>query len=76
MKYLAHIAEDGREQTVLEHLNGTADRARANAVPFLEALAYAAGVGHDIGKYAAAFQDRIQHGSKAHYEHALGGAFA
>ena len=26
MAYLAHIAQDNRKQTVLEHLNGTAER--------------------------------------------------
>ena len=28
MSYLAHIAQDGRQQTVSEHLNGTAELIR------------------------------------------------
>jgi CRISPR-associated endonuclease/helicase Cas3 len=74
MEHIAHKTEDGREQSILDHLTGTAELARQNAVPLMQELAYAAGLAHDIGKYAQAFQDRIQHGSKQKYEHALGGA--
>ena len=74
MKYTAHKTEDGREQTVLEHLNETAKRAESNAVPIMQDLAYAAGLAHDIGKYAAAFQARIQNGSRRRFEHALCGS--
>lgn len=28
MKYIAHIRDDGTEQTVMDHLKGTADRAK------------------------------------------------
>ena len=50
-KFLAHIAEDGREQTVFEHLAEEFSR------PFGgEAQGLLAGTAHDIGKYSAAFQ--------------------
>ena len=51
---LAHISEDGlRQQTVLEHLNGTASLAAGFAEPFGAAgQAYLAGMLHDIGKYS------------------------
>ena len=74
MNYIAHKTEDDRTQSVLEHLTGTAELARQNAVPLMQELAYAAGLAHDIGKYSQAFQDRIQSGSKQKYEHALPGA--
>lgn len=75
MKYLAHKTQDGREQDIPAHLSGTAERARQNAIPMMKEICYAAGYAHDIGKYAEAFQERIQNGSKQRYEHALGGAF-
>ena len=52
MKYLAHIAEDGREQTVKDHLEGTADLAAQFASAFeAEADARLAALLHDMGKY-------------------------
>ena len=74
MDYIAHETEDKREQSVLEHLKGTAELAKQNAIPFMQELAYAAGLAHDIGKYSQAFQERIRSGSKQKYEHALPGA--
>ena len=60
MKYLAHIAEDGREQTVKEHLDGTAELARLFAKPLgMEEQAYQIGYLHDIGKYSREFQERL-----------------
>ena len=62
-KFLAHIAEDGREQTVFEHLAAEFSR------PFGgEAQGLLAGTAHDIGKYSAAFQRRLT-------DHATAGAF-
>lgn len=58
--FAAHIADDGRVQTVAEHLQGTAERARGFAAPFgAGELAYNCGLLHDIGKYASGFQHRI-----------------
>lgn len=72
--FLAHIAEDGREQTVLEHLAGTAELAEAFARPFGgERQAALAGLAHDLGKYSAAFQRRLRGGPKV--DHATAGAF-
>lgn len=73
IEYLAHISGDGRMQTVLEHLNGTAALAEENAVDMFKTLAHAAGKAHDLGKYAKAFQDRLS-GSSVRYEHSVCGA--
>ncbi|WP_394964982.1 CRISPR-associated endonuclease Cas3'' [Candidatus Allofournierella excrementigallinarum] len=71
---LAHISEDGlRQQTVLEHLNGTASLAAGFAEPFGAAgQAYLAGMLHDIGKYSDAFQKRLAGGQKT--DHSTAGA--
>ena len=51
MEYLAHIADDGRVQTVSEHLHGTGELAAGFAAPFgASDEARAAGLLHDIGK--------------------------
>lgn len=74
MEYLAHIADDGRVQTVSEHLHGTGDLAAGFAAPFGPAdEARAAGLLHDIGKYSAAFQQRIR-GSAVSVDHSTAGA--
>ena len=64
--FLAHISADGtREQTVQEHLLGTADLAAQFARPFhAEEQARLAGLLHDIGKYTAGFQRRLHGGQK------------
>ena len=68
-KFLAHIAEDGREQTVFEHLAEEFSR------PFGgEAQGLLAGTAHDIGKYSAAFQRRLT-GDSRRVDHATAGAF-
>lgn len=76
VSYLAHIAEDGRKQTVLAHLKGTASLARAFGQPFGgDAQAELAGLAHDIGKYSSAFQQRLS-GSPKTVDHSTAGAFA
>lgn len=72
-QYLAHITEDGREQTIGEHLRGTAEMAAKFAAAFgaSEAGRFAA-LAHDIGKYAMAFQRRIRGGPRC--DHATAGA--
>ena len=73
MQYLAHIAADGREQTVQAHLEGTAVLAAQFARPFgAEGQAELAGLAHDLGKYSAAFQRRLQGGPKV--DHSTAGA--
>ena len=74
-KYLAHKSADGREQTVLEHLEGTAAQCAAFAADFgAEEQGRLAGLAHDLGKYSAAFQKRLlENGPKV--DHATAGAF-
>ena len=72
--YLAHLTEDGRTQTILEHLKGTASLCSAFAAAFdAEAQGHLAGMAHDIGKYSAAFQRRLHGGPKV--DHASAGGF-
>ena len=63
-KKLAHISEDhSREQTVYEHLTGTAELAKQFAAAFgAEEDGYLLGLLHDIGKYSDAFQHRLDGG--------------
>ena len=50
-EYLAHISEDGRQQTVKSHLDGTATLCGGFAAAFgAEKLAWMVGLSHDIGK--------------------------
>jgi len=71
----AHISEDGRIQTVIEHLKGTANKAREYADSFDAGdNAYLCGLLHDIGKYSEAFQKRI-YGGKNRVDHSTAGAY-
>lgn len=73
--YLAHIAKDGRTQSIPAHLNGTATLAAQFAAAFGAAeQGTLAGISHDIGKYSDAFQRRL-HGSNEQVDHATAGAF-
>ena len=72
--YLAHIAADGRTQTVREHLAGTATLAKEFAQPFSgEEQAELAGIAHDIGKCSRAFQKRL-YGDSKRVDHSTAGA--
>ena len=72
--YLAHIADSGRQQTVLEHLEGTAGGCASRAAAFgAERQGRLTGLAHDIGKYADSFQYRLLGGPKV--DHATAGAF-
>ena len=71
---LAHIAEDGRQQTVQEHLENTAELAEKFADAFdAGKTGYAAGLLHDIGKYSEEFQKRIR-GSSMQVDHSTAGS--
>ena len=73
MEFLAHISDDGRKQTVQEHLEGTARLCSEFAAEFDAAeQGYLAGISHDIGKYTEAFQRRLHGGTKV--DHATAGA--
>lgn len=73
MEYYAHTRED-QKQTVSEHLHGVADMAAGFSIEMLRDAAYIAGLFHDLGKYALAFQDRLLRGSNEAYEHSACGA--
>lgn len=74
MTYIAHLSEDQRMQTVLTHLEGTAELCSRFARPFgAEELGRFTGVAHDIGKYSDAFQRRLHGGAKV--DHATAGAY-
>lgn len=73
--FIAHKREsDDAEQSVKEHLEKTANRAREFASQFNgDDYAYAAGLLHDIGKYSQEFQKRIlENGKKC--DHSTAGA--
>lgn len=74
MEYIGHTSEDGRKQLLLDHLNGTAKLCRENANGFLTDMAEFIGKIHDIGKYTAAFQQRINGAENIRVEHAICGA--
>lgn len=62
--WIAHKNEDGqREQSILEHLKGTANRAQEFANPFgCGEYGRCLGMLHDIGKYSEGFRERILNG--------------
>ena len=71
--YLAHIADDGREQSVEEHLKGTAERCAQFSAAFGAAeQGKLLGLLHDIGKYSDEFQKRLHGGTRV--DHATAGA--
>lgn len=75
MSYLAHIDPiHNREQSILEHLIGTAAMsAKFSRAFFAEDLGYLCGILHDIGKYSEKFQLRIK-GSGDSVDHSTAGA--
>lgn len=74
--YLAHVSRDGsREQSVREHLEGTARLAERFAQSFGKGdWGYCCGLLHDIGKYSFAFQERIRGRNDRKVDHATAGA--
>ena len=75
MNYLAHKREkDGTTQSLKEHLENTAEMAGRFAEEFgAYDWGYCAGMLHDIGKYSAEFQRRIN-GSEEKVDHSTAGA--
>lgn len=74
MKYIAHL--DGeREQTVKEHLEGTARLSGEFAKKFgKEEWGYCCGYLHDIGKYSIEFQHKIRENGNERIDHSTAGA--
>lgn len=73
-KYLSHISDDGREQTNLEHLNGTAELCGEFASHFgAEEIGILSAKAHDIGKYSREFQERLKNNGKR-VDHSTAGA--
>lgn len=73
MKKYAHKNDKNEYQTIEEHLFNTAKLAGQNAVDDFKEMAYMIGMAHDIGKYADAFQNRLN-GGKERFEHSACGA--
>ena len=74
MKYIAHL-EGGREQTVKEHLQGTAKLSAEFAKKFgKEEWGYCCGYLHDIGKYSVEFQHKIRENGNEQIDHSTAGA--
>lgn len=74
MKYLAHKNGE-EEQTIKEHLLGTAQLAGAFAAKFgKEDWGYCSGMLHDIGKYSVEFQKKIQEECNIQVDHSTAGA--
>lgn len=72
--FIAHIAEDGRIQTLAQHLCGTAALCERFASEFdAGPQGHLVGKAHDVGKYSKAFQRRIR-GADIRVDHATAGA--
>lgn len=72
--YIAHRNEQEQEQSVKDHLIGTAELSGAFASAFgFRELGEQTGLAHDIGKYSEDFQRRIR-GSPLHVDHSTAGA--
>ena len=73
-KYIGHRSEDGREETVIRHLEATAKSCQNFASDFgAGGWGYEIGKLHDIGKYSLEFQNRILHDGPR-VDHATAGA--
>ena len=71
---LAHVRDDGTEQSLREHLSHTAQLAKEFADTFsMGNLAYLMGLVHDIGKYSGAFQKRIRGENTHTVDHSTAG---
>lgn len=74
MNYIGHIAEE-REQSLRDHLQGTAELAGTFASAFGKYdWGYCCGMLHDIGKYSDAFQHKIKTNGTEMVDHATAGA--
>ena len=75
MEYLAHTS-GARVQTLLEHLEGTAELAERFGAAFGSGdFARMTALAHDLGKYSSAFQRRLR-GDPGRVDHSTFGAQA
>ena len=73
MEYLAHTS-GARVQTLLEHLEGTAELAERFGAAFGSGdFARMTALAHDLGKYSSAFQRRLR-GDPGRVDHSTFGA--
>ena len=74
--HIAHKREiDSKTQSMKEHLENTANKARYFGNGFDNGdYAYICGILHDIGKYSIDFQDKIRNSSNARVDHSTAGA--
>lgn len=74
-KWIAHRTENGRIQTIKEHLEGTAAYCERFASSFGAGdIGRLTGLAHDLGKFSEAFQKRI-YGASISVDHSTAGAF-
>lgn len=71
--FIAHITENGKEQTIKEHSINVAELCEKFSIYELKHIAYITGILHDIGKYSELFQQRIR-GKDVSVEHSSSGA--
>lgn len=71
--YFAHKTDDNDFQTLKDHLEGTAILASEFSIKDLNEVVYNIGMLHDIGKYNADFQERLN-GKNIKVEHSICGA--
>lgn len=74
--YIAHTREnDSKTQSIKEHLENTASKAKDFANSFNNGdYAYICGMLHDIGKYSTEFQNKINNNSNRRVDHSTAGA--
>ena len=71
--YFAHIAKDGKKQSVDDHIQGCAKLCEFFASAFgAQQFGRLAGITHDIGKFSEGFQRRLDGGPKV--DHSSAGA--
>ncbi|GBF73622.1 CRISPR-associated helicase/endonuclease Cas3 [Paenibacillus sp. 598K] len=74
MAFYAHSRDDGEYQLLYDHLFNVARRSESFARAFgASELGYLAGLLHDVGKYSALFQQRVQ-GKNVRVDHSTAGA--
>ena len=74
-KFVAHRTEEGREQTILQHIRGVEEYASKEGKKVgIEYMLKLAGIFHDAGKYQPEFQAYIKRGTEEKVNHSSVGA--